>query len=155
MKKFILAGTGNDGFWHKYHIDKSKGFREAFIRFMTFLGFERKEIQSRFNQKYESDDDDGEYIATQWVVDADEISDEIWHFKNEKYDIDVFFGEDKIFVIVRTKNRENMIDTLRDDVSWKSDEESEKIRKENREKMKQKALKELTKRNKSAIKIKK
>ncbi|MBI2043564.1 hypothetical protein HYT25_04200 [Candidatus Pacearchaeota archaeon] len=149
--KFILSGTGNDGFRHKYHINKDKGFREIFISFMTKLEFDQKEIQGIFNQGYESEIEDDEQIYAQWKIDADEIVDETLHFENEKYEVDVFFGSKKVFLVVRTKNRNEMIDLLRKDVSWKSDEEFEKIREENKEKRKQRALKEIEKQNKSNL----
>jgi len=153
-EKFILSGSSNDGFWHKDSINKEKGFRKTFFNFMINLEFKEKEIIANFDRKYENEIEDDEQINVHWMIDADEITDEVWHFNNEKYDVDVFFGDKKVFLVVRTKKRNEMIDLLRKDVSWKSDEEFEKIRNENKEKTKQRALKELQKRSKVSSELK-
>lgn len=152
-RKFILTGTGNDGFRNFYQIDKEIGFRDEFIRLMTKMGFEEEKIKNRFLVMYESSLESKENIFVEWLVDADEISDMAWNFRNNKFDVDVFFGDKKVFIVIRSNKRRNFVDFFEKESKWKIEKEFDRIRIENDKKLKKRALKEIEKRKGKLIEI--
>ncbi|MBI4116808.1 hypothetical protein HY449_03635 [Candidatus Pacearchaeota archaeon] len=146
--EFTLTGTENNGFWHRYSIEKNNKFRNTFLKFMRDIGFDGEKLKKKFQEKYEDNSDDLNPVFIKWIVNADEITDRVWSFKNEKYDVDVFFGDKKVFLVIRTKDRGSMIDLLKKDISWKNGEEFEKIRAEKNKRMKQRALNEIERHSK-------
>ncbi|MDA3836099.1 MAG: hypothetical protein PF542_00595 [Nanoarchaeota archaeon] len=99
-----LAGTGNDGFRHRYSVLKDESFRNNFLNFMDTLKFDWKVVESNFSYNEE----DGSWVDVKII----DIIDVCWHFQNEVYDVDVFFGSSKIILLVRTKERRTLIDDV-------------------------------------------
>ncbi len=126
--KFILTGTDNDGFRHRYSIKKTEEFKEAFAKFMEVLEFDPERIKKMFISEVEGEK--GEQIITELKV-AD-FEDCIRHYQNKKFDVDVFFGRLKIIILVRTKGRVAMVRYLEKKASWITLIEIEKIKKENK-----------------------
>jgi len=108
--KFTLTGTDNDGFRHRYSIRKDEYFKKAFLKFMEDLDFNSDEIKWNFY----SEDDSGNYKE----IKISEFEDCIRYFQNEKYDVDVFFGNKKVILVVRTKSRVPMVKHLEDEAKW-------------------------------------
>ena len=156
VEKIILCGTGNDGFRHVYQIEKEKGTSKILIDFMKKLNFEEKIIKEKFHQRYESPIESEENLFAEWNIDVDEIIDKVWYFKNEKFEVEIFFGNQKLFFVVRAKDRKDLVNLVKKESEWKSDDEFEKVRNENVKKLRQRALREIQKRslNKKEIKNK-
>tara|TARA_Y100000034_G_C6685121_1_gene301348 strand:+ start:165 stop:602 length:438 start_codon:yes stop_codon:yes gene_type:complete len=110
-KGFTLLATGNDGYRHRYYVEKNKDFKKIFIKFMIDLGFEEEGVKKRF-QYY---DDKSELV----VLKITEIVDECWNFNNKKYDVDVFIGKKKVIIVVRTSKRRKMLDNLESKSKWR------------------------------------
>ena len=47
-----------------------------------------------------------------------EFEDCCWHYENKQYDVDVFYGNKKIIIVIRTKKRESMIVNLETKSRW-------------------------------------
>ena len=109
-KKFILTGTNNDRFRHRYSVKKIEEFKETFIKFMVDLGFEDDKIKSMFW----SEKEDGECVT----IRVKDLEDLCWHFNNKRYDIDVFFGRFKIILVIRTRERAPMVEHLEKKACW-------------------------------------
>ena len=52
---FILTGTDNNGFRHRYSVRKNEQFKKIFVKFMVDLDFDEKWMESLF-QKNDVDD---------------------------------------------------------------------------------------------------
>ncbi|MCK5615681.1 hypothetical protein KAR91_78175 [Candidatus Pacearchaeota archaeon] len=111
VSRAIFTGTDNDGFRHRYSFKKNEKFKKFLTEFIEELGFDTKKIKELFNS-YDKD----EIPITLKVKD---INDHINHFQNKKYDIDIFWGNKKIILIIRTKKRIPMIEFLKKDyMEW-------------------------------------
>jgi hypothetical protein len=119
--KFILNGTGNNGFRHRYSFDKTKAFKKGFLDLMKKLGFDEK-VKDKFILRENEDEGEEERII---LLEATDIEDVCWFFENNKYEVDVFFGAKKIIILIRTKNRREMLDYLENEADWISEEEKE------------------------------
>jgi hypothetical protein len=113
-KKFVLTGTDNDGFRHRYSAKKIEEFKEAFMKFMINLEFEENKIRSYF-VGYILDKDGNEINVP---LKIEEIEDVCWNFNNLKYDVDVFFGKFKIILVIRTQERISMVEHLENEANW-------------------------------------
>ena len=106
--KFILTGTSNDGFRHRYSFRKNESFKKAFFGFMGALDFSEEDFKSTFIGGDENDENVDLKIS--------EFEDCVRNYKNKKYDVDVFYGAKKIIILVRTKRRESMVNYLEKEV---------------------------------------
>jgi len=139
LKRLVLNGTNNDGRRHRYSFDKNSDFKEGFKSFLLQLGFFGKDLFD-IREDVESEDGPTERV---WLREAKDIVDECWHFENEKYDVDVFFGDKKVIVLVRIKSkdeRDDLIENLEDEACWISEEEKEKRLRKNKKLMDEKAV---------------
>jgi len=109
--KFTLTGTDNNGFRHRYSVRKNEDFKKAFVKFMVDLGFDEKKIKGSWIVVGE----DGE---TERELKIKEIGDECWNYSNKGYDVDVFYGQFKIIIVVRTKKRFDMVKHLVYEGKW-------------------------------------
>ena len=131
QNKFILIGTDNDGFRHRYSIEKNEGFKKVFLKFMVKLEFDEG-INSMWNSSYE--EKDGNKIDVELKV-AD-FEDCIRHHQNPKFDVDVFFGKLRIIIVVRTKTRNSMVKHLEKSAKWIKFLGAKKIKEKNNKKIK-------------------
>lgn len=123
--KFILTGTDNDGFRHRYSVKKNEGFKKAFVKFMVELGFNEKVLKKEFIGEYsDKDDESGCY-----ELKIKDIEDVCWHYQNKNYDVDVFHGRSRIIVVVRTKGRKFLVEYLEKKAGWIKPLEIKKIQK--------------------------
>ena len=112
-KGFILMGTDNNGFRHRYSVEKNEQFKKVFISFMGDLGFEEKEIMQTFLRGYEDGMDE---IDRELKI--SDFEDCCRHYENKKYDVDVFYGNKKIILVVRTKSRRPLLDSMEYKSKW-------------------------------------
>lgn len=110
-KGFILIGTGNNGYRHRYDVEKNEQFKEIFIKFMGDLGFDGGKIRQEF-WTYDENEEEIELKISNF-------SDCCRNYENKKYDIDVFYGNKKIILIIRAKERRKMLDNLEYKSKWK------------------------------------
>lgn len=110
MTNFTLTGTDNDGFRHRYSIKKNRNFKKAFLKFMNKLEFDSRDVEEIFLTRDEEENT--------IVLDVSEFKDCIRHFQNSKYDVDVFFGDKKVIIIVRTNERVSMVEYLENETGW-------------------------------------
>ncbi|PIZ82762.1 hypothetical protein COX97_03135 [Candidatus Pacearchaeota archaeon CG_4_10_14_0_2_um_filter_05_32_18] len=103
VKRFILVGTENNGYRHRYGVVKNESFKQAFIGFMGDLGFDKKTIQNGFIIQ------ENERTIILMISD---LIDVCKHYQNIKYDIDVFYGKDKIIILVRVIDRDKLIEEI-------------------------------------------
>jgi hypothetical protein len=103
--KLTLIGTDNDGFRHRYSCTKNESFKKIFIRLMAALDFEEEKIKNTFW----SHDEDERPIELK----ISEFEDVCNHYQNKKYDVDIFYGKKKIIIVIRTKNRKDLVFSLR------------------------------------------
>ena len=99
MKKCFLVGMGNDGYRYRYSFQKNEGFKPLICKFFFRLGF-KDEIENYF-LKYE-----GESYKE---IKLENLKDVDWNFKNENFDIDIFYGFEEIILIIRTEEKEILI----------------------------------------------
>ena len=113
-KEFILTGTDNNGYRHRYSVIKNEQFKEMFIKFMGELSFDEEEIKRGFWTSYE--DEKGESIDRELKI--SEFEDCCRYYENEKYDVEVFYGNKKIIIVIRTKIRRELLDNLENKSKW-------------------------------------
>lgn len=94
-KKLKLVGSGNDGGRFFFIFRKGEAFFSLFPRFLLGCGFRDLGIYEEYQEE---------------MPDIKQFTDKIEHFKNEGYDIDVIYTQDKIILVVRTDedNRESV-----------------------------------------------
>jgi len=108
--KFTLIGTDNNGFRHRYSFRKTEAFKKSFVKFMENLDFNSKDIKGTF-MGYDKD----EKLIN---LKISEFEDCIRYYQNKKYDVDVFYGNKKIIMVVRTKKRIPMVEHLVKKAGW-------------------------------------
>ncbi len=108
--KFILTGTDNDGFRHRYSIKKNEAFKKAFLKFMIALDFDSKIIKHTFLGEDKNENP--------IILKISEFEDCIRHYQNSKFDVDVFYGNKEIVVLVRTKERDIVVKHLEKKAGW-------------------------------------
>lgn len=107
VEKFTLLGTSNDGFRHRYSFKKNETFKKSFISFMGDLGFEDKVVRRSFiGIRMEGEEE------IEFEMEISQMKDYCEHFKNSKYDVDVFYGHFVVIVLVRTEHREMVVKHL-------------------------------------------
>jgi len=109
-KGFVLTGTDNNGFRHRYSVIKNEQFKKIFVEFMIDLGFDEKIMKETF---WSHDD-----IKGNFELKISEFEDCCRYYENEKYDVDVFYGNKKIIIVIRTRKRESMIVNLETKSRW-------------------------------------
>ncbi len=103
-------GTDNDGYRHRYSVEKNEKFKNIFIKFMKDLGFDEGEIR----QGFWSYDDHNEF-----ELKISEFEDCYRYYENKKYDVEIFYGNKKIILVIKTKKRRKMLDNLESKSKWK------------------------------------
>jgi hypothetical protein len=141
MKNLILNGTGNNGKRHRYSFNKNEKFKIGYLDLLKKLGLTNKEIyniENKFTRTEYGENGENEEITIKLKI--SDINDECWYFKNSKYEIDTFFGNKKIIVIIRIKRhniREKLTENIIKESEWISEEQIEK----RKEKIKTKTFK--------------
>ena len=102
IEKFLIIGSENDGFRHRYEIRKNESFRKPFLIFMEQLGFERWGLEHIFK----GNPDKNEKIL------VSDLTDWVNNFNNKDFDVDIFWGDTKIILSIRTKKRARLIKIL-------------------------------------------
>lgn len=100
MKKLKMISSGTDNNRVFFIVEKNSLFFDLFPVFLVSCGFRNIGVFSQYQMTRPS---------------IHRIYNKIDRFWNEKYDIDLVFGSDKIFVLVRTdeNNREILVDQFR------------------------------------------
>jgi len=109
-KGFVLTGTDNNGFRHRYSVKKNEQFKKIFIKFMSQLGFDEKKIMECFWTYDESNN----RIELK-IVDFEDC---YRYYENKEYEVDVFYGNKKIIIVVRTNSRRTLLDNLESKSKW-------------------------------------
>ena len=132
--KFILIGTNNNGFRHRYSIKKNEAFKKAFLKFMIDLDFDEEKMKRNIMNEFTVNffEDDGKEITR--TIRIEEVEDVCRHYENAKYDVDVFYGRLRIIIVVRTKKRIPMVRHLEKKSIWIKPFEIKKIKKERKRK---------------------
>ncbi len=105
-------GTGNNGLRHRYSFKKLEKFKVGYISLMKSLGFEKMDMAFSTNEE-----------NLERELSINEFNDVCWYHKNKKYEVDTFFGNKKIIVVIRTnqKNKRDRRDRLIKNIMEKSD----------------------------------
>jgi hypothetical protein len=96
MNKLAVLGSGNEGSRSFFIFEKNESFFSLFPLFLSGCGFKKIGV-------YESYQDDKPSL--------NKLNNRVENFKNENYDIDVIYTQDRIILLVRTdsSNREKLI----------------------------------------------
>jgi len=119
-KGFVLTGTDNDGFRNRYSAIKNEQFKKIFVKFMSELDFDEKIIEKTF---WSYDEESGDF-----ELKISEFEDCCRYYKNDKYEVDVFYGNKKVIMVIRTKTRRPMLDNLEMKSRWIKVTKIKKIR---------------------------
>ena len=87
MNKLSLLGIGNEGRWNYFVFKKENSFFPLFASFLSCLRLEKTGIM------YGNEDE---------KKDIKGIVDKLENTKNKDYDLDIFYGDKRIIVVVRT-----------------------------------------------------
>lgn len=117
--KFELTGTSNNSYRHRYSCIKKEEFKKTFIAFMVALGFKEEKIKRSFIGYIEDYDEDGIAYEKPFQIKISDLLDVCDNYQNETYDIDVFYGDKEIIILVRVKSREGLIKEIVDKSTWK------------------------------------
>lgn len=107
IKKLKLIGSGNENERNFFILNKEDSFFSLFPIFLISIGF-------RNIGNFESYQDDKPDLAS--------FKNKIDHFKNNDYDIDIIYTEDRIILIIRTDmyNRDKLIANINKLVNYKN-----------------------------------
>jgi len=125
-KELVLNGTNNDGVRHRYSLDKNSDLMGGLRKLLIGLEFKEKVIDSFIRGVFfkETQEDESEGTVQRELED---IVDFVEALKNDKYELDIFFGKEKVILVIRIKeNREKLIDVMKEKSEWISEEEKEK-----------------------------
>ncbi|MBT3297718.1 hypothetical protein HN385_02245 [archaeon] len=101
MIKLKLIGLGNNGYWNYFIFQKDNHFLSIFPTLLEKLDLSKTSSLHEFvEEKY----------------DINEKVDLLEQTQNQSYDLEIFYGKDKIIVVIRTeeKNREDVLDKIKD-----------------------------------------
>lgn len=100
IKKLKLVGSGNEGERSFFILTKGQSFFSLFPIFLIGCGFKDLGI-------YEYIKENKENIST--------FHNKVEYFRNENYEIDLIYTNDRIILIVRTdiNNRKNLIEGIK------------------------------------------
>jgi len=98
-KKLKLIGTGNEDGRNFFVLSKEDSFFALFPMFLLNCEFKKIGIF----EDYQED-----------KPDLNALTNTLQHFKNENYDIDIVYTQDKIILIVRTaiENRKKLVSAI-------------------------------------------
>ena len=99
-KKLIITGMGNDEFRHWYIFRKSSDIIDSLIDFFYNMGFDSYDVDCL------CDCETGKKKKINWLIDN------LYRFNNNCFDIDLFIGNKKVIIVVRTKKRKMLISYL-------------------------------------------
>jgi hypothetical protein len=100
MKKLKLFGLGNNDERSYFIFEKSLDFFSLFSDFLTKLGMQK----SGSFYDYENDS-----------IDLEETIDIVENMSDKNYDIDIFYGKNKIIVVIRSViEREYVINLIKE-----------------------------------------
>jgi hypothetical protein len=96
IKKLKLTGSGNKEGRSFFIMEKKKEFFPLFSNFLINCGIQDPNFVDEYSEN---------------APNINNFIDRVYHFQNEKYDLDLILTEGKIILIVRT-NKSNLV-TLR------------------------------------------
>jgi hypothetical protein len=137
MNNLILSATGNNKSRHKYCFNKNEKFKKEFINLLLKLGFEEKKISTFWTKTVSIKGHEEEGLIVHPKISYFEDSLNI--IENRNYELEIFIGKKKIFVVIKLKNkkkrtRENLINQLINS-SWITPKEIEIRKKEDKKKL--------------------
>lgn len=126
-KELVLNGTDNNGIRHRYSFDKTPKIKEGLKKLLVGLEFEEKKVGELIEGIFIKRTEDENYQETITILQPEEINDKIYYLKNKKYEIDLFFGKNKVILLIRTKKeREKLVSEIENRASWISGNEKKK-----------------------------
>ncbi|MEI7719503.1 MAG: hypothetical protein WCI72_06545 [archaeon] len=131
-KELTLSGTDNNGKRHRYSIDKNSNLKGGLKKLLISLEFEEKKVEEVIKGIFfkETQEDEERGIIPRAL---EEIIDIVRFLKNDKYEVDMFFGKEKVILLIRiTEKREKLVDAIEKNADWISEEEKEKRLKQNK-----------------------
>jgi len=99
MKKLKLYGIRKGERHNVFHIEKDEGFLKSFGDFLFGLGFDKMKIVRELFRPL--GDFENNYSKKKYSDDL--YQDEYFYFENKEFDVDIFFGKDKIIVSIFTR----------------------------------------------------
>ena len=99
MKKLNLLGLGNENGRSYFYFEKNLDFFSTFPIFFERLNLDKV---SRF------------YAYDEKILDLKETVDIYENAENTDYDVDIFFGEKRIIVVVRTSHRNKLRSVIKE-----------------------------------------
>lgn len=129
--KFTLTGTDNDGFRHRYSFKKNEKFKIVFAEFMEKLGFDKSKVLNSFITNEQNAK--GEEI--EYRIKIKDLIDICRHYQNKINEIDVFYGKEKIIILVRSKKRRPFVEYLENKSDWIKPLEIKKIKERKKKKI--------------------
>jgi hypothetical protein len=127
-KELVLNGTDNDGVRHRYSFDKTPKLKEGLKKLFLGLEFEEEIVKDIIQGIFLTKEEEEETATI--VLSPEQIYDRVYYLKNSKYELDLFFGKNKVILLVRTKNkRMKLVDEIEKKSSWISKKEIEKRQK--------------------------
>ncbi len=103
--KLVLRGTTNLQERFGYMFEKRKNFLKILIKFMEELDFE--------------EDDMIYFYADESMTKLRKLKDDLFNIKNKNFDVDIFFGDKVVIIIVRTKKKKELMKKIEKFVKWK------------------------------------
>jgi hypothetical protein len=99
MKKIKLFGLGDEGNRSYFVFEKTLDFFPLFSKFLSKFEIEKTISFHEYEEK---------------ALNLEDITDISENTKNEYFDIDIFYGKEKIFVVIRTElPREKYFDVIK------------------------------------------
>lgn len=136
MKNSILNGTSNHKNRYRYTFERNDKFKKEFTDLLLKLGFKEERISEFWTRTIRLEEDNNTYEEDEYQIHPRiaYFEDSFFFLENKNYEIELFIGKRKIFIVIRTKNkkketRENLVNQLLG-TKWISQEEAKKRMKE-------------------------
>lgn len=97
MNKFALTGIKNDKYRYEFTVKKNQAFVGSFIELLPELGFKNQEF---YFLEYKKGQD------SLIPIKINKLKEVCNNFKNKDYDIEIFYGNKRIILVIRTKKKD-------------------------------------------------
>ena len=100
-KKIKILGVKKSKLINEYVIKKEKGVLEGIKLLLEKIGYDKEEFGDLYYLFYDEEAEKNPKASS--VLDITKSKDERFNIKNQESDVDIFIGDKKIFLVIRTK----------------------------------------------------
>lgn len=100
-KKTNILGIKKSELISEYILKKEKGVLEGIKLLLKKIGYDEEEFGDLYYLFYDEESEKNPKASP--ILDVTKLKDKRFNIKNKESDVDIFIGEKKIFLVIRTK----------------------------------------------------